>query len=388
MTAMQKTLPKGWKWVKIGEVIQSISLTGKKLKQIEYQEKGKLPVIDQGQSLIGGYTDKEEFSISESPVIIFGDHTKIIKYIDFDFVAGADGIRVIKPFKFYHPRLFYYLLNSISLPDKGYARHFQLLREQTIPLPPLQVQHKIVEILEEADNLRKLRRMADENMKDLIPSLFVQMFGDPATNPKGWEVKHIDSIKSPEKFSIVDGPFGSAMKVSDYIEDGIPVIQVSNITPDGFKADSLRYISEEKYQSIKRSTVQSGEILIAKVGHTIGKACIMPPLFEKAVITANCAKIKINESLASTIYINHFINTPSFQKQIRKELGNTAKPMMNLTSIKNFQIFLPPLPLQQEFAKMVEDIEAEKARQTESRKKLDELFQSLMQRAFTGELVA
>src|SRR3990170_6123241 len=143
-------LPKGWVWTKVGETIEKVSITGKKLKQSEYREEGKLPVIDQGQTFVGGYTDKEELKVRcEPPVIVFGDHTKVFKYVDFEFVAGADGVKVINPLEVFYPKLFYYFLNAIQLPDKGYARHFQFLEKSFIPLPPLPEQQRIVAKIEE-----------------------------------------------------------------------------------------------------------------------------------------------------------------------------------------------------------------------------------------------
>jgi type I restriction enzyme S subunit len=142
-------LPKGWIWVSISEVIEKVSLTNKKLKKSQYQKKGNLPVIDQGQEFIGGFTDREELKITCHPVIVFGDHTKVIKFINFDFVAGADGVKVIKPLEMFYPKLFYYFLQVIQLPDKGYARHCQFLEKSLIPLPSLPEQKRIVEKIEE-----------------------------------------------------------------------------------------------------------------------------------------------------------------------------------------------------------------------------------------------
>jgi len=133
----------------LGEIIEKIPLTNKKLKQKEYEESGKIPVIDQGKMFIGGYTDRVDLKISCSePIIVFGDHTKVIKYVDFDFVPGADGVKVIRPLKIFFTKLFYYFLHSVELPEKGYARHFQFLEKSYIPLPPLPEQHRIVEEIE------------------------------------------------------------------------------------------------------------------------------------------------------------------------------------------------------------------------------------------------
>jgi Restriction endonuclease S subunits len=143
-------LPTGWVWTRLDGVIDKIPLTGKKLKQSEYKQEGKIPVIDQGQTFIGGYTDREELKIScDLPLIIFGDHTKVVKYVNFDFVAGADGVKVLKPLTVFYPKLFYYVLQAMELPDKGYARHFQFLEKSLIPLPPLPEQRRIVAKIEE-----------------------------------------------------------------------------------------------------------------------------------------------------------------------------------------------------------------------------------------------
>ena len=142
-------VPKDWKITTVGCVIEKVSITGKKLKKKDYIFEGKLPVIDQGLSFIGGYTDNEELKVEcELPVIVFGDHTKAIKYIDFDFVGGADGIKVIKSQEMYHPKLFFYFLRAISIPDRGYSRHYQFLEKAQIPIPPLTEQEQIVTELE------------------------------------------------------------------------------------------------------------------------------------------------------------------------------------------------------------------------------------------------
>ncbi len=143
-------LPDGWVWTTISSTIKKVSIGEKKLKQKNYEEVGKLPVIDQGQSFVGGYTNYEELKVEcQLPVVVFGDHTKVFKYVDFEFVAGADGIKVIKPQEMYYPKLFYYFAQAIWLPDKGYARHFQFLEKAKIPLPPLSEQHRIVAKIEE-----------------------------------------------------------------------------------------------------------------------------------------------------------------------------------------------------------------------------------------------
>lgn len=147
-----KELPKGWLLLNVGETICKFSTNDKKIKQKDYLEKGKIPVIDQGQEFIGGFTnDEDKFIDCELPVIVFGDHTKVVKFVNFKFAPGADGVKVIKPIEVFHPKVFTLFLEVLSqkIPNKGYARHFQHLEKENIPCPPLAEQKRILEKIEE-----------------------------------------------------------------------------------------------------------------------------------------------------------------------------------------------------------------------------------------------
>ena len=128
---MKNQLPKDWKWVKLDEISNKISLNKIKIKQKDYLEEGVFPVVDQGQDLIGGYFNDENLVIpNEPPYIIFGDHTKAKKYINFKFIAGADGVKVLKAKDNTVPKYLFYSLFTIKIDDRGYARHFQLLEKE------------------------------------------------------------------------------------------------------------------------------------------------------------------------------------------------------------------------------------------------------------------
>lgn len=141
--------------VKIGDLIHPISIRGHQLKRSEYEATGALPIIDQGEELFCGFTDDLSKRLSKPEgVVVFGDHTRIVKYFAGDFVAGADGTKVLQPTD---PNLSAQLLFHIislaanSLTNLGYARHFSLLREAKVWLPPLSERAKIVEILSDCD---------------------------------------------------------------------------------------------------------------------------------------------------------------------------------------------------------------------------------------------
>ena len=145
-------LPEGWCWCGLEDLCKTIGNKENQIKATEIKENGTYPVVSQGQALIDGYFDDEAKVISNIPVILFGDHTKNVKYIDFPFIIGADGTKVLSPFHGLYAKWFYYAVMyfaRIVIYDRGYARHFSLLSKELFPLPPVSVQHRIVKKIEE-----------------------------------------------------------------------------------------------------------------------------------------------------------------------------------------------------------------------------------------------
>ena len=148
---LTEVLPSEWEWKPFQKLFIDHTDSKRKLKQREYLPAGTFPVIDQGEALVGGYTDDEKLlSETNPPAIIFGDHTRCVKWIDRPFVQGADGVKVLKPATGLYPRYGFWLLKAIGLPDKGYSRHMKFLKASVFPVAPDREQREIVRRIEAA----------------------------------------------------------------------------------------------------------------------------------------------------------------------------------------------------------------------------------------------
>ncbi len=200
---MISEFPKSWISMPLSDAVINITLTDKKIPQKEYLSKGVYPVFDQGQKYIGGYTDTEEKLVEcELPVIVFGDHTRVIKFVNRPFVAGADGVKVLQPKRFYSPQLLEYFTLHIAtyLTNHGYARHYQHLVKSTIPLPPINEQQRIVAKIEalfsELDNGIASLKTARDQLKIYRQALLKHAFSGKLTEQ--WRAENQDKLESAE----------------------------------------------------------------------------------------------------------------------------------------------------------------------------------------------
>lgn len=151
---VKEMCPEGVKSKKWGDCVQVITAP-KKLKTTDYLEVGQYPVIDQGQKFIVGYSNDVSAVISGGPYCLFGDHTREIKYVDFDFIQGADGLKILKTKNGILSRYFLHCMRFSDIPNRGYNRHWSIAKEIEIPLPPLPIQEAIVEILDKFESLQQ-----------------------------------------------------------------------------------------------------------------------------------------------------------------------------------------------------------------------------------------
>lgn len=149
-------IPDNWVWTKLEFITNKVGSKSNQIKKSEIKKTGKIPVITQGKTFIEGYSNDETKVVKEVPVIMFGDHTRNVKYIDFPFIIGADGTQIHQ--SLINDKYLYYwmALASEKLKNRGYQRHYTLLKKELIPLPPITEQNRIVTKLEEINSIKEL----------------------------------------------------------------------------------------------------------------------------------------------------------------------------------------------------------------------------------------
>ena len=160
------------------DVFEDVTKKGRKIPTSDYHESGLHPIIDQGQSEIAGYTDEENGLFTDIPAIIFGDHTRVLKYVDTPCFLGADGVKLLRA-KIPNPnyKYLYYVLSNVNIPNTGYNRHFKWLKEVDIPLPNADEQQKIVDRLDKVSELIALQKEQLAKLETLKKSLMQECFG-------------------------------------------------------------------------------------------------------------------------------------------------------------------------------------------------------------------
>ncbi len=150
---------------------------GSKVPTSSYLKEGRIPVVDQGKEFISGYVDDDSVAYEGSfPVIIFGDHTRIIKFIDFDFAMGADGVKVLTPTDLYLPKFLYFYLKAHPIEEAGYSRHFKYLKQMLFPDISIEDQSEVVRVMSQAEHVSDLCKLALEKSNTLVTSMFYEMF--------------------------------------------------------------------------------------------------------------------------------------------------------------------------------------------------------------------
>jgi type I restriction enzyme S subunit len=340
---------------------------------------GRFPVIGQGSEYIEGWTDREDLVLTPSPaLVLYGGHTRRSKYVDRPFVPGPN-VKILEPNKNLEPRFLHRFLEQLRIENRGYADHFPDVRRCVIPIPPLDEQRRIADILDKADAIRRKRKQAIALTEELLRSVFLEMFGDPVTNPKGWPVKPLSSLVAPG-----DSINYGVVQPGPETDVGVPLVRVGDF--DGLSIDvrHLKKIQPDIEAAYTRSRLRGDEVLIACVGATLGKVA----LADKGLCGANIARAvaRVRPSAAlNRHYLALFLMMPFVQARFLAEARTVAQPTLNIRQIEQTPILAPPMSEQMAFARLHAQTTAVRARQLEAMNCAQELFRSLSARAFSAD---
>jgi type I restriction enzyme S subunit len=365
-------------------VVDDITSKFNKIPKGQYLPEGNFPILDQGAEFVSGYTNDENLITSlKKPALIFGDHTRIFKLADFPFAIGADGVKVLsgKPDQVDQNYL-YYVLKSLKIKSAGYSRHFKFLKEKKLPIPEdLDDQKRIAKVLSDCEFLIQKRKDSIALLDELLKSTFLEMFGDESK----FESKSIEEIASDEKYSLSSGPFGSNLTSKDYTPDGVIILRGTNVTKGELDLSDIKYVSEQKAKDLERSEIKPDDVVIVAVGSS-GTALKIPASLPRAIMSQNFNKVTPNKKMVLPIYLEYSINSEIVQRQFRKIMTNAGRTFLGLTRIREVKIPVPSPEEQRSFEKVVDKIETIKNQLKKSLQELQNLYGSLSQRAFKGEL--
>lgn len=244
-------------------------------------------------------------------------------------------------------------------------------------LPPMEEQQKIAAVLDKVSDLIAKRRQQLEKLDLLVKARFVEMFCNPIENAN-WEFVNMADISTDMR----TGPFGSALRHNEFVETGIFVLGIDNAVENRFTYNRMRYITEEKYEQLKRYTVRPGDVIITIMG-TVGRSAVIPDNIPKAINTKHLACLTINRSKAQPMFVCcAFQMHPEIRQQLTGQAKGAIMDGLNLTIIKKLSFKLPPLEIQNEFVKFFGATEKTKTIIEESLMKLETIKKALMQEYF------
>ena len=203
--------------------------------------------------------------------------------------------------------------------------------------------------------------------------------------PKGWDEKTLLDAVGMKKDLIVAGPFGSNLKVSDYRNEGIPIIRLQNIDYGKFIDKEIKYISPEKARELAYHSFRAGDLVLAKLGDPIGKTCKVPDYFKDGIVVADVVRIRVENGWADTKFIMYSLNSVAAKKQlINGKIGST-RPRVNLDQIRGIRILVPPLNQQRKIAAILSSVDAAIEQTDAIIAQTERMKMGLMQELISGE---
>lgn len=344
---IKELCPNGVEYKELGEVCITVT-SPVKLKKTDYKIQGKIPIIDQGEEYIAGYTDLNEY-LSKDEYILFGDHSEIIKYVNFEFIQGADGLKILKTKNQIKTKYIYYCFNNFYKKENGYKRHWSNAKMILVPIPPLEVQKEIVRIL---DNYTK----SVEELKEKLNAELIAR-----KKQYSWYRDYL--LKFENKVEIVklkdiatEMYRGSGIKREEVRETGIPCVRYGEIyTEYGIAFKKTKSYTDENLITNKKY-IEYGDILFAITGESveeIGKSTAYIGK-EKCLVGGDILVMKHKQD---PVYLSYVLSTENVQKQKSKGKIKSKVVHTNATDIEEIEIPLPPLEVQKRIVEVLDNFE-------------------------------
>ena len=339
---------------------------GTKISTDKYLESGKFKIIDQGQSYIAGYTNTEEGIFSDVPAIVFGDHTRCIKYVDFPFFLGADGVKVLKSTKNNaNYKYWYYALKNVNIPNTGYNRHFKWLKEATFTIHAEDEQKHIVEVLDKLTSLIQHKQKQISKLDELVKSRFIELFGLPVSNTKHWNTEKMKNI-------------APAVNYTGDFEETVWLLNLDMVEAQTGRIIDYLYVAGNEVGN-STCTFDTSNVLYSKLRPYLNKV-VIPDRCGYA--TSEMVPLKPNPSKIERTYLAFMLRSDEFVKMISEKVAGAKMPRVSMNDFREFNVPVPPMTLQSQFATFVEQTDKSKFEIQKSLEETQKLFDSLMQEYF------
>lgn len=326
---------------KFSDLYYDDTKNAKKLKSSEYKNIGKYIIVDQGKSLIAGYTDNEDGLYTDVPVIIFGDHTRNIKYINSPFFLGADGTKVLKSsLKNANYKYLYYLLKNASIPDTGYNRHYKWLKELMFEYHSQEQQNQIVTILDKLDLTISKYREELLLLDELVRARFVEMFGNPVSNSKDLPVQKMNNVAPICQY---DGSF----------EESVWLLNLDMVESQTGRIINYNIVSKDEIGG-SVCTFDENNVLYSKLRPYLNKVVVPDG---KGYATSELVPLRPDPKIINRIYLAYLLRSNEFVEMIKEKVAGAKMPRVSMSDFREFNIPVPPLELQNQFASFVQEID-------------------------------
>ncbi|MCD6430517.1 MAG: restriction endonuclease subunit S [Deltaproteobacteria bacterium] len=352
---------------------------------------GRFPVVDQGQNFIAGYCDNEDKLIDfHLPLIIFGDHTRCFKYIDFPFILGADGTKVLVPNKAqYDPKFYYFALLSLELPNRGYNRHFKFLKELGLPLPPLPEQKKIAYILSTVQKAIEAQEQIIATTTELKKALMQKLFTEGL---RGEPQKKTEIGLVPESWALI--PIGELFEtqlgkmLSPKAKVGTsPKPYLRNKNVQWGRIDTYDLLSMDfNEREVVKFSLAKGDLLVCEGGE-VGRTAIWDGELEECYYQKALHRLQPKGSQISNEYMAYWLMF-SFLLNNTYGVTGTRTTIAHLPEIK-LKPLLVPLPSVEEQHEIIDALTIFDRKIENHRKKLkviQDLFRTFLHELMTAKI--